>query len=117
MGGPVRRPGKLLDQPFGLAVDDSGNVYVTGRSSGIGDDYATIKYSEAPPNLPPTANAGGLYSGDEGSSRFGNSQLMDPADAFPLKTIIRGRGGRVRIRHKGHEISMLLRFLGQDFSR
>jgi uncharacterized delta-60 repeat protein len=34
------------DRPFGIAVDSSGNAYVTGRSYGDGTnyDYATIKY-------------------------------------------------------------------------
>src|SRR5574341_1871142 len=40
-------PGNAGDLASALAVDDSGNVYVTGRSRGSGtfDDYATIKYS------------------------------------------------------------------------
>jgi len=46
----VRRydgPGNFLDDAYDLAVDNNGNVYVTGFSVGLGtavDDYATIKY-------------------------------------------------------------------------
>jgi hypothetical protein len=39
-------PGSSVDSPYGLAVDQNGNVYVTGSSSGVsaGLDYATVKY-------------------------------------------------------------------------
>lgn len=39
-------PDNGLDEAYGIAVDSSGNVYVSGRSwgSGTDHDYATIKY-------------------------------------------------------------------------
>jgi hypothetical protein len=41
-------PGNGFDQPSGLAVDSSGNVFVTGSSwNGNNYDIATIKYSNA----------------------------------------------------------------------
>jgi len=46
-----RYDGEILDQDIAtaLAVDESGDVYVTGRSVGLGTswDYATIKYATA----------------------------------------------------------------------
>jgi len=58
-------PGNGGDGASSIAVDNSGNVYVTGNSAGIGtgNDYATIKYSQQPTTaLDLTALIQGFYN-------------------------------------------------------
>jgi uncharacterized repeat protein (TIGR01451 family) len=42
-------PGNAVDFAWGIALDETGNVYITGTSGGLGGgrDYATIKYDSA----------------------------------------------------------------------
>ncbi len=46
---PYNGPANGDDKPFGIAVDNAGNVYVAGYSTGIGSmgDYTTIKYNSS----------------------------------------------------------------------
>jgi hypothetical protein len=66
-------PGNEDDEPYAMAVDPSGNVYVTGYSTGSdsGYDYTTIKY-----------NASGT---EEWVARYnGAANLLDIAHAIAL---------------------------------
>lgn len=60
-------PGGAFAEAKAIAVDGSGNVYVTGHSpgAGTGDDYATIKYDSAGQQLWVARYNGPGNSGDE----------------------------------------------------
>ncbi|MEO0125933.1 MAG: SBBP repeat-containing protein [candidate division WOR-3 bacterium] len=59
-------PGNYYDNAFDLAVDGSGNVYVTGGSyaSGTLDDYTTVKYSASGSQLWVARYNGPVNGGD-----------------------------------------------------
>jgi uncharacterized delta-60 repeat protein len=73
----VRRyngPGKSIDYPVALAVDASGNVYVTGWSAGSDTDYdyATVKYNSSGVELWVAR-----YNGPENSGDYAASLAVD----------------------------------------
>ncbi len=70
-------PGNGLDEPSALALDGTGNVYVTGESTGAGTatDYATIKYD---------ADGNELWVARYNGPRTGEPQNTDRARALAL---------------------------------
>jgi len=89
-------PGHGYDEPKALAVDDDGNVYVTGWSTGAGtsSDYATVKYNPHGAQLwVRRYDSPGEYSGTDGAQAValdaarnvyvtGGSSSGDPEDMF-----------------------------------
>ncbi len=71
------------DSAYDVAVDGSGNVYVTGTSGDIEDDYATIKYSPGVCNyeLTITAGPGGETDPNDGIHAY-------PCQSFATVTAI-----------------------------
>ncbi len=67
-------PGNGDDQPYALAVDSSGNVFVTGASTSTNGytDYATIKYSGG--GVPLWTN---FYNGPANSADYAYAMAVD----------------------------------------
>jgi uncharacterized delta-60 repeat protein len=67
-------PGNDYDEALALKVDNSGNVYVTGESEGVGTfrDYATIKYAPNGDTLWVTT-----YNGPENSDDYVYALAVD----------------------------------------
>lgn len=75
-------PGNAEDEPAALVVDGNGNVYVTGYSFDLSDDFATIKYSQESSAL--TANAGEEQTVDCGQSVTLGGSPAGAGGATPL---------------------------------
>ncbi|MEO0131406.1 MAG: SBBP repeat-containing protein [candidate division WOR-3 bacterium] len=79
-------PGNGSDEAVAIAVDNSGNVYVTGRSWDVGteDDYATIKYNSLGQEQWVKRYAGRPISGDFAVAisvdRFGNVYITGESE-------------------------------------
>jgi len=79
-------PGNNRDEAFAIAVDNSDNIYVTGRSwdSGTGHDYATIKYN-------PNGEELWVARYGAGGNQFAYDIAVDSADNVYVTG--RGNGG------------------------
>jgi len=90
-------PGNGDDEAYGIAVDASGNVYVTGYSvgSGTSNDYTTIKYNsagqeqwEARYNGPSNSDDYGRAIGIDGSDNiYVTGSSVDSVNGFDYATV------------------------------
>lgn len=82
-------PANLSDQARAVAVDSSGNVFVTGHSTGIESDfdYATIKYSAA--GGPLWTNR---YNGPANAQEEATAMLVDGSGNVIVTGASRGNG-------------------------
>ena len=73
------------DYPKMVKVDASGNVYVTGKSTGIGTayDFCTIKYNDM-----------GVFQWEK---RFNNTNVGGNGDDIPIGVLIDGTGANVYV--------------------
>jgi uncharacterized delta-60 repeat protein len=69
-------PGDSYDEAYSVAVDNSGYVFVTGRSVGLtgGEDYATVKYNPAGGQM-----WVGRYNGPGNDNDVANAVAVDNA--------------------------------------
>jgi hypothetical protein len=83
-------PGNTNDSAFALAIDSSGNVLVTGESTGSGgdSDYATIKYSGA--GTPLWTNR---YDGPGNTNDYASALAVDSSGNVLVTGPSTGRGG------------------------
>jgi uncharacterized delta-60 repeat protein len=73
------------DEAFNVVVDNSGNVYITGNSAGVGtgDDYCTIKY-----NSSGAEQWVARYNGSGASNDYSNWVAVDPTGNVYVTGII-----------------------------
>jgi len=81
--GPVSGGGDDYDSACDVAVDESGNVYVTGTSADTEDDCVTIKYSPSYCTYPLiiSAGTGGITDPNEGTHNY-------PCESFAEVTAV-----------------------------
>lgn len=78
-------PGDADDQAVGIALDQSGNVYVTGTSN---LDFATIKYGQGPTPTPtPTATASPTPTSTATPTSTPTASPPPPASCSPTPTL------------------------------
>lgn len=104
-------PDNDVDQPAAMAIDDNGNVYVTGwsnrvRGNGLSREYATVKYNNDGKQLWAVR-----YSGQGGGNNFPGSLALDKqGNVLVTGSSSSQNGGSdsviVKYDSQGHQISV-----------